>query len=413
MYRQTTSYLFFASFSIALTNSAFLGAESSQLEGLQLGSAPEKIIHVPDDYDSIQAAIDAAPENATILISPGVYHEGLRIEEKTVHLVSRYLTTQDRQYIGSTVVDGSIPPDPNSEDDDEQRRSEVIYVAEDAGPDTTILGLTIRDGDDGIACHAKVRILLNRFVNNVDAIDYEGGGGECRFNEFVANDDDAVDLDGPCEVVVADNQIRDNDDDGIEIRLQPYTGKTLQVVVRNNQILGNGEDGIQIIDYPELSDRNILIERNVIARNAMAGIGFMADANTKEDYEGAAIPEPIAIVNNTIAENHHGMAGGGNLLLLNNIICKSTCSPLKNLTSQSTASHNLLWANGAPPENCILEGNAVLTGEARIGPDFKTDGGYEWINAGTLKVDLSKSTQAVLPSSFEGPAPDLGAYEIR
>jgi hypothetical protein len=204
----------------------------------------KKCLRVPEDHSTIQAAVNAVPDGGTVLVAPGVYHESMRIEAKSVNLVSRFLLTRDPDDIHATVLDGSTQPDPDLEDDIDPVLPAVILIADDAGPGTTILGLTIRDGDDGIACHAKVRILYNRFVNNTDAIDYENGGGECRFNHFVANDDDAVDLDEGSEALVADNEIHDNDDDGIEIRLHPYRGKPLKTVIRDNRISGNGEDGI-------------------------------------------------------------------------------------------------------------------------------------------------------------------------
>lgn len=47
--------------------------------------ADQVVLKVPQDYPAIQAAIDAAPEGATIRIAPGTYSENLRIT-KSVHL---------------------------------------------------------------------------------------------------------------------------------------------------------------------------------------------------------------------------------------------------------------------------------------------------------------------------------------
>jgi len=52
----------------------------------QLGFITEEpLIQVPQDFPTIQAAIDAAPERAKILIAPGTYQESLVIH-KSVHL---------------------------------------------------------------------------------------------------------------------------------------------------------------------------------------------------------------------------------------------------------------------------------------------------------------------------------------
>ena len=347
-----------------------------------------------------------------MLIAPGIYHESVRISDKSVNLVSRFLLTRNPDDVQATVLDGSIHPDPDVEDDIDPVRPEVILISDDAGPATTILGLTIRDGDDGIACHAKVRILYNRFVNNTDAIDYENGGGECRFNHFVANDDDAVDLDESSEGLVANNEIRENDDDGIEIRLHPYRGKPLKIVIRENLISGNGEDGIQIIDYPEYSDRLITLERNVITNNAMSGIGFMSDANTRENYEGAPVPEPVAIINNTICGNQYGITGGANAQVINNIICDHPHASLKNVAGKSVITHNLLWANGEKPMASNLGAGQIIEANPLLARDHRPANLSESVDAGTVRIELAESPWELAPASFRGRAPDLGAIEI-
>ncbi|MEX2093329.1 MAG: right-handed parallel beta-helix repeat-containing protein, partial [Pirellulales bacterium] len=290
-------------------------------------------------------------------------------------------------------------------------REQIILVEASAGPKTEIVGFTIRNGDDGISCHADVRIANNYFTGNDDAIDYEGGGGLCEYNKFEKNTDDAVDYDEDCDATVVHNEIIDNEDDGIEIRLQPYRGKTLQITIRDNVIIGNGEDGIQIIDYPGVSDRRIRIERNVIAKNAMAGIGCMSDAISEEDYRGADIPEPIEVVNNTIVENEYGITGGDNLVAINNIITGSKRLGMKNVDGGSVASHNLFWANGTDFDDASnVRDEHTLLIDPKLGPDYRPRSGSPCVGSGIAHLTTQTGDIDVDPSPTAVATPDLGAF---
>jgi hypothetical protein len=372
---------------------------------------PADCVRVPEDAATIQTAIDLAKDGGTVLVAPGVYHESLTLSGKSVHLASWFLVTQDPRDVLRTVLDGSLP-DPDIEDDITPMVDQVILIGPMAGPQTTVLGLTIRDGDDGIACHAQARILHNRFVNNVDGIDFENGGGLCQFNEFVANDDDGVDYDDASHGVVANNVMRDNDDDGMEIRLHPHKGERLVIVVRDNVISGNGENGIQVIDYPELSDRAITIERNIIANNAMAGIGCMADANTREDYQGASIPEPITILNNTIVGNQYGITGGASATVANNIVAGNQHAGLKNIAGKSELSRNLLWANGEAAIGCNLSEGSIIEADPELDAEYRPAATSACIDAGTVRIELTEA-EPIGPARFIGRAPDLGAIELK
>jgi hypothetical protein len=64
-------------------------------------------IHVPGDQPTIQAAIIAAVDHDTILVSPGVYHEAIDFLDKTLEVVSvggAALTTVDASGLRSSAV---------------------------------------------------------------------------------------------------------------------------------------------------------------------------------------------------------------------------------------------------------------------------------------------------------------------
>ncbi len=303
----------------------------------------ERVHIVPTEYSTIQAAVEAAKNGDTILIKPGTYHEAIVVDSKSLKLTSEFATTNSPQSIERTIISGAIVEN----DENEGRNDFAIKIIGKSSNGTSISGLTIRDADDGINCESQVDINNCLFLYNVDAIDYEGGGGTCRNNRFERSEDDAIDLDGPCEVEIKHNMIINNLDDGIEIRLQPYDGPLLTVSIHDNVIANNAEDGIQIIDYPALTKRSIKIDNNLISNNTMAGIGFMNDAVTREDYRAADIPEQIKITGNTIAGNEVGLAASGKVKVARNHFAQNSRSAIltRNADCFSRNPTNLFWLN--------------------------------------------------------------------
>jgi len=64
------------------------------------------IIHVPDDYSTIQSAIDAAGHGYMVIVRPGTYTENINMGDHEIQLGSMYLETGDRSYINQTIIYG-------------------------------------------------------------------------------------------------------------------------------------------------------------------------------------------------------------------------------------------------------------------------------------------------------------------
>ena len=358
------------------------------------------IVSVPGNFSTIQAAHDAASSGDTILVAPGTYVGQITIT-KAITLASHFLTTGDSSFIATTILDGG-------------GAAFVIEIPSGAEDGSVIQGFTIQNADDGITPRAHFNLLNCLVRNTSDGVDYEdGSGGLVQFCTFEFNSDDGLDLDNDVDLVIADNVIRNNNDDGIEIRMQSYSGPTLNITIVRNEIYGNGEDGIQLIHYDVLTDRFFEITYNYIYDNADAGIGMMDGATTNEDFRAADIPETIYIFNNTFANNSHGITGGDNTVVLNNIFIDHPVIAVKNVDAGSELAFNLFFNNGTDNSGSNVDVGSSVFADPLLTADLELPAGSPAIDAGTALYVWQGITVLDLPTSgYSGAAPDIGAFEF-
>jgi hypothetical protein len=285
---------------------------------------------VPQDYSTIQAAINAASDGDTILIGPGTYTGGLKVAGKSLNLKSTYDLPGSSANRALTIIQSGIP----------------ILAIESSAMDSTVRGLTFKGGTKGIVCFSDCTVEDNIFDHvGSDAMSFESCGGIIRNNTMDTPTDDGIDIDGPGEVLVEGNTIKNAKDDCIELRNFKYTGPMRKVIFRNNTLQQCAEDGLQFIDYPEISNIEFEVERNLFINNAMAGLGTMDSGETVEDYRAGAMQEKVVLFNNTFVGNNYGITGGNNIFIVNNIITKSTTMGLKGADQNSIAAYNYFWNN--------------------------------------------------------------------
>lgn len=108
-------------------------------------------ILVPDDYASIQEAIDAAVSGDTIIVRPGIYVEN-------IDFLSKILTVKSSCGAAVTVIDGN-------------QSGSVVHFSAGHGADTVLDGFTIRNGKNyiggGVDCHGGPTIRYNIIKDNV------------------------------------------------------------------------------------------------------------------------------------------------------------------------------------------------------------------------------------------------------
>jgi len=186
---------------------------------IQPAKAEPKIITVPDDYPTIQEAINAASDGDTIFVKTGIYHEHLDVN-KAVSLVGENTVT--------TIIDGS-------------GTGRVVYIDRS---NVTISGFTIKNGSTGIELQLDwststyprwVEISGNIIANNTyRGILLRGISGIICNNTIVSNRE-GIYFDVAKYYNLSYNTIASNYESGIQIA-QDSPGN----VFRHNNLSGNG-----------------------------------------------------------------------------------------------------------------------------------------------------------------------------
>src|SRR5690242_15536142 len=99
------------------------------LLGGQAVAGQSIVIHVPADYSTIQAAINAAGNGDVIQVSPGTYTENLNFLGKAIQVTGLQGPT-------ATIIDGN------------QAGSVVSFVSGE-GPQSVLSGFTLQNGKAG------------------------------------------------------------------------------------------------------------------------------------------------------------------------------------------------------------------------------------------------------------------------
>ena len=309
----------------------------------------------------------------------------------------------DERFIRETVLDGS--------------GDKVVIIGTNADG-STITGLTVQNGDDGLSINSDITVVHNRFVDNVDGVSFESSGGLCQYNLFEGNKDDGIDLDEASGPTIKNNVIRNNSEDGIEIRLHPYAGsETLNIDIIENEITGNLEDGIQLIDYIDPSNRTITISRNLIQDNAKVGVGCMAydRATEGEDFQGTRFLERIVVTGNTFNGNPYGLTCGGNTVTINNIFANCSGTAVRNVDGDAIVAFSLFWNNSIDHEgsNMDTNGTNIFSMDPLLGEDGRSlNDRSPAIDKGATSFDfLGETVFSAVAGSYNGAAPDIGCFE--
>jgi hypothetical protein len=357
-------------------------------------------IHVPEDYATIQEAVNAAGNGDTVIVGPGTYTGGIIISGKSITLASQYHTSGEQALIDQTIISGGAP---------------AIRIDASA-PHTTIEGFHFIGGEKAVQFFGEGgQALHNYFDNNgSDAVSFENSSGVARANHFFSPSDDGVDVDAAIgDIFIEDNIFEFAGDDGIEIRNQNYTGSPVTHTIRNNIIAESSEDGIQVIDYSAESSRSFIIERNLIRGSEYAGLGLMDNGESNEDFRAASVPESVHVFNNTFDHNQYAITGGDNLIAVNNIFSNSLAQGLKNVDGDSIVAYNLYFGNAVDQTGSNVDAATTKIGEPLYASNYELQLGSPAIDSGTASFEHNEQSVLHIPVQlYNGRAVDLGWKEF-
>ncbi len=124
---------------------------------------------VPEVFETIQGAINAAQDGDTVLISPGRYEENLDFNGKIITVASMFLLTNDAAYIEATIIDGG-------------GEGEVVRFTRQESQFAKLIGLTITNGSSqetgGIFCFNASPTISNCIIYGNDS-EIGGAGMFC------------------------------------------------------------------------------------------------------------------------------------------------------------------------------------------------------------------------------------------
>lgn len=282
--------------------------------------AAAKVIRVPQERPTIQAAITAAKPGDTVLVSPGLYTE-------TINFLGKRITVKSKAGPKDTIIDGG------------QIDSVVTFTSSEALT-SVLTGFTIQGGNacegGGINIYTASPTITNNVIKNNRGGSGSGisiiGGAPLVQGNVISNNSQSTSCSGNgggihinagdstqiLDNVISDNVIGDGSGGGIFLI---YAGA---VTIRGNVIKGNAASGLSPCSQGGgitlLGRPNADIIGNLIVLNtARCGGGVYWLVET-----GARGP---LLVNNTIADNN-GEQGSGvfadfadsSVLLVNNII---------------------------------------------------------------------------------------------
>jgi len=419
-----------------------------------------QIINVPDDYSTIQEAIDASFRGDSILVQPGTYIENINFNGHNVVLGSLFLTTEDSWYISATIVDGSSSGSTVSFENGESNTAAIIGF-------TIQNGYISDSGGGGIRCYYGSNPTISNNVISRNYTGLSGGGIACAYDSSptisnnIITENISENYGGGITCYISSPLITDNIIDnntaygntvGVGRGAGIYCGGNSSPTIINNTISNNTIDAGQNFAIGGgigcYSGCNPLISNNVIIGNrclTTVRLGFGGGIHShscnpiitsnivsgnEADSAGGGIVVTVSgpatmVANNIISGNSVSGWGGGlacayspNFTIINNTVYGNTASRGAGFLCWETSpviTNTIFWANNASIEGdeiYIVNGSPTISycdiqgGWQGIG-NIDCDPMFCYPDTGNFYIDAS----SCCVGAGEGGA-DIGALGI-
>jgi len=262
-------------------------------------------LRVPEDYTTIQAAINAAQDWDTVIVAPGIYRENINFNGKNITV--RSVAPEDPTTVQTTIIDGR------------QLGRVVTFKSRETGA-AMLAGFTIRNGSTtenggGILCSDHSRPTISNNIITSNSAD-RGGGISCWnsaatiiSNTIIANmaagAGAGISAEHASSATIRGNSIRENTTVGFGAGI---FNQHSSPVIEGNDIVSNTASGgmgpgIYIGSYSPL------IIGNTIAYNVSQESGADEGAGSGGAIASDMYSSPI-IEDNIIRRNRVGGHGG-------------------------------------------------------------------------------------------------------
>ncbi|MBC8465523.1 T9SS type A sorting domain-containing protein [bacterium] len=322
-------------------------------------SAQAVILNVPDDFETIQGAINATEDGDTILVAPGEYIENINFVGKAIFVASLIIADGDEVYIDSTVINGN-------------REGSVVTFANGEDQNSVLFGFTITNGTGfliqrnysyyyggGIFCFESNPFIWNCIIRDNSLPDGDRddsrGGGICCW--------DASPLIENCVIT---NNYACNDGGG----LYSYSDSRpilISTAIKNNVsgFEGGGISGI----------RCTIIDCKIGGNRARSGGGIYGGGHNINDSEisfnsaersggGLFLQGPSIIRNSIIMENSANRGGGIHFQQSNAIL--DSCMIKGNSSESGGGGVNIIGWESPTFTYCTISGNSSERGSGAV-----------------------------------------------